>query len=142
MNVGRRYFDDLRNVVDQEAGFSAGKRQHNDALSVGPRLRRDAETAPQIDDRNDIAAQIDDAIDESRGFRQLSEVSWHARDFVDGGDGYAVFLRAQPEDDELLFSGCHDTLFLGFRLDRRRMVGHDPRHQIRTEQTIRREYGD
>ena len=74
---------------------------HHDATCTGVLGRRQAETAAQVDHRDDLAAQVDDAFDE-RGRPRHPGDRLQADDLVDAGDVDAVQLGADLEQDELL----------------------------------------
>src|SRR6185312_16482854 len=59
-----------------------------------------AETLPQIDDRDDLATQVDDTLDELGSLRNLRYFR-HAHNFMHQRDGNSVGLVPNPEANDM-----------------------------------------
>ena len=89
--------------------FPPADRQHENALLASGFRRGEVEAPPQIDDRDHVAAQVHHAVDEGGRLGQPRDVLGRPRDLVDRADRQAVFLIAEPEDDELLVRHASST---------------------------------
>ena len=93
-------FQYLRDAVDDHPKRLLPELHHDDAASLGVLGLAHAEALPEVENRNDAAAEVDDPFDEfwsSRDFDDLRD----ADDLPHLEDVDAVMLLAQPKDDAL-----------------------------------------
>ena len=103
--------------------------------------RRHVEAATLIDDRQDLAAQIDDAFEELGRLRKARDLVGYARHFVDRFDGQAELVGAEAEHHELAFLAAGlPCLLPDLRAGSAGRL--QPLHDVLAEQLIRRKDGD
>ncbi len=114
--------------------------QHENAPGAGLFRPVQIEPTPQIHDRHDAAAQVHHPVDEGGGFRQPGDMLGRARDLADRGNGNAVVLIAQPENDELLV--CHGVRFRLQPGSAGPLLVQDTLNKVRPKQPVRRQQRD
>src|SRR3954453_11991856 len=96
--------EDLLDVVDDDAGHVGGGLDDHDLAALGGVAGLDAETGSQVVDRDDLAAQADDAADPA-GLGGHGAGLGVADDLVHLADRQRVLLATKREDDELAGGG-------------------------------------
>src|SRR3954470_5680373 len=96
--------EDLLDVVDDDAGHVGGGLDDHDLAALGGVAGLDAETGSQVVDRDDLAAQADDAADPA-GLGGHGAGLGVADDLVHLTDRQRVLLATEREDDELAGGG-------------------------------------
>src|SRR3954447_21863095 len=122
LQVGRRHGlellggdgEDLFDVADDDAGLARAGLDDDDLAEFGV-VSSDADARGEVVDRDDLAAQADDAAD-PRHVRSDGAGLGETDDLVDRPDRERVLLRAEREHDELLGSGVRHVVHTDRRI--------------------------
>ncbi len=97
---------DFGSRIDDQPGQPAGVLDHQNAILFPQRGLLFSETLAQVHDRNDLAAQVDHALQIVGRVGHGSDLG-HPHDFVQGSDGHAIGLASHLKAHDMEFT-AHD----------------------------------